>query len=849
VDPSESPAASITTAEGTTQIEYDPRHRVRQIAYPASSGWPTCGTACERFAYDRAGNRTLHQKDGAVRRAVIDAADQLVALTDDAGATTLESFAYDGAGRRTSHQVAGGATTQYGYDGLGRLTSLSRPGYAMTLTYTAAGDRRARTATGDSASFLGSWYETRPGGAVRLIPGAGGLDEVAAEVTSAGSHVRTLLADGTGNVTHVAVDGTPEPSPRRYEAFGALRSGTSIVQRGFAGQPFEGASGLVYLRARHYDPATGRFLQTDPLGIEADHLYVYARNNPLAFADPTGLDAWSLTGSILSGQSTIAGIPVHLRPADPGLWDSFWGKWGQPMAAGIQATFGLGEMVGAAALATTCATGLGCVAAAALATHGFDQFQTGLRSGFSGQSMDSMFFQGFQALGAGREVAGYLDIGFGAMSGVGAARSALGLGARASARSAPFVNIGPSAYSVAYETSIARSGVGTRAAHFRAANEDLRLTMSVDPEFAAAVERLVFRNRNCFDTSDLPADLADGRRPAEGLCVFVPLCDVLGDRAFEATHAIEASASDGLAGDHREPALHEFQPRGAGGREVDVEAGMGREPVVDLRMLVRAVVVADQVDLAPRVALGDRVEKRDELDVRVAREATAMNLPARHLERRKQAGGSVALVVVGHAGGNAGTKRQDRLGAIERLDLRLLVHRQHQRPLRRIEVQADDVRHLAVELGIAAELEGLDPMRLQVVLLPDALHRHVAEADLAREAPGAPVRAGLGRPHRGRDHGTLLRRADLTRPPRPGPRLEPGQTLLAIAAAPGADRVGGDLEPARRGPRPFPCGTRQDDPRAQRPRLRQGRRAEPPLQRGPIDFGNRELRSHVRHAG
>jgi YD repeat-containing protein len=63
--------ASITTAEGTTQLEYDPRHRVRQIAYPASSGWPACGTACERFEYDRAGNRTLHQKDGAVRRAVI----------------------------------------------------------------------------------------------------------------------------------------------------------------------------------------------------------------------------------------------------------------------------------------------------------------------------------------------------------------------------------------------------------------------------------------------------------------------------------------------------------------------------------------------------------------------------------------------------------------------------------------------------------------------------------------------------------------------------------------------------------------------------------------------------------
>lgn len=66
--------ASVTTAEGTTRLEYDPRHRVRQIAYPESPGWPACTAACERFEYDRVGNRTLHRNDGAVRRALIDAA-------------------------------------------------------------------------------------------------------------------------------------------------------------------------------------------------------------------------------------------------------------------------------------------------------------------------------------------------------------------------------------------------------------------------------------------------------------------------------------------------------------------------------------------------------------------------------------------------------------------------------------------------------------------------------------------------------------------------------------------------------------------------------------------------------
>ena len=43
------------------------------------------------------------------------------------------------------------------------------------------------------------------------------------------------------------------------------------------------------MAARHYDPATGRFLQVDPLGIDAAELYAYAANNPYAFWDPTGL--------------------------------------------------------------------------------------------------------------------------------------------------------------------------------------------------------------------------------------------------------------------------------------------------------------------------------------------------------------------------------------------------------------------------------------------------------------------------------------------------------------------------------------------------------------------------------
>ncbi|MCL4176525.1 MAG: hypothetical protein KJ072_02105, partial [Verrucomicrobia bacterium] len=58
----------------------------------------------------------------------------------------------------------------------------------------------------------------------------------------------------------------------------------------FQGQYFDVETGLVYLRARFYDPASGMFLEPDPLGYE-DSVNHYAgmRNNPVGVRDPSGL--------------------------------------------------------------------------------------------------------------------------------------------------------------------------------------------------------------------------------------------------------------------------------------------------------------------------------------------------------------------------------------------------------------------------------------------------------------------------------------------------------------------------------------------------------------------------------
>ena len=61
----------------------------------------------------------------------------------------------------------------------------------------------------------------------------------------------------------------------------------------FPGQRYDAASGLHYNYQRDFEPATGRYTQSDPLGLDADiSLYAYVGNDPLSYIDPLGLFGW-----------------------------------------------------------------------------------------------------------------------------------------------------------------------------------------------------------------------------------------------------------------------------------------------------------------------------------------------------------------------------------------------------------------------------------------------------------------------------------------------------------------------------------------------------------------------------
>src|SRR5512146_2962499 len=92
--------------------------------------------------------------------------------------------------------------------------------------------------------------------------------------------------------------------------------------------------------------------------------------------------------------------------------------------------------------------------------------------------------------------------------------------------------------------------------------------------------------------------------------ILVPVSAPADDGLSQAPGAVEAAAPDGLAGNRREPALDQVEPRRAGRSEVEVEARMGGQPSFDRRMLVGAVVVvADEVQLQFRVTSANDSKK------------------------------------------------------------------------------------------------------------------------------------------------------------------------------------------------------------------------------------------------
>ena len=97
-----------------------------------------------------------------------------------------------------------------------------------------------------------------------------------------------------GDVIGLADDSGSIVNTYKYTPWGEIRSETETVDNPikYAGEYYDDELGMIYLRARYYDPTVGRFISYDaeegeisnPLDMNR---YVYCRNNPVRYVDPS----------------------------------------------------------------------------------------------------------------------------------------------------------------------------------------------------------------------------------------------------------------------------------------------------------------------------------------------------------------------------------------------------------------------------------------------------------------------------------------------------------------------------------------------------------------------------------
>lgn len=186
------------------------------------------------------------------------------------------SYTYNALGQRVSKTV-GGTTTLFVYDLAGKLLAeLDEQGRPVREHILLDSVPIAQVTTAGDGSEATHYVHSDHLGAARLLTDRHGIIRWAREETPFGE---TLA-----HYEEVAYN---------------LR---------FPGQYADRERGLNYNYFRDYDPSLGRYIQSDPIGLQGGlNTYAYVGGNPLIYSDPYGLFVCNLLGLIPEGESINLG--------------------------------------------------------------------------------------------------------------------------------------------------------------------------------------------------------------------------------------------------------------------------------------------------------------------------------------------------------------------------------------------------------------------------------------------------------------------------------------------------------------------------------------------------------------
>ncbi len=298
---------SIADAGGTRSFTYDATLQLTGGGYPTETQ-----PRSESYAYDAEGNRTSSHLSATY---VHDMANRL-------GEDETTCYAYDKNGNLIERRErvgldcvtdTSGATTTYEWDVLNRLTRIDKPdGDYAAYRYDAQGRRIEKDVNGALTRYV---YD---GIAVLLeYDGANSLEarythseQVDQPLAMArGGQSFFYHTDHLGSVRLVTDGAGLVVSRYDYDSFGNIETASFVEgvanPYGFTAREYDAESGLMFYRARYYDPGLGRFISEDPFGFVAgdSNFYRYVSNNPTMLIDPSGFSERALD-KVLAIQQT-----------------------------------------------------------------------------------------------------------------------------------------------------------------------------------------------------------------------------------------------------------------------------------------------------------------------------------------------------------------------------------------------------------------------------------------------------------------------------------------------------------------------------------------------------------------
>jgi RHS repeat-associated protein len=300
--------------------------------------------------FDQDGRLTAQEITGSATvqslQFTYNAADNLINKTNLADSTKSQTYGYDALDRLTSAQGSYG-NIGYGYDAIGNRLTRSQGTVNETYAYAAASNRLVSVDDGTSQTayqFDANGNTTAKGAEQFVYNPENRLKEYRGPTTATyvynaqGQRTAKQTATGTmryvynqqgqllgeyGNNTskeYVYLDGEPLAiidnnqiyyvhndhlaTPQQmtdqnqavvwavdYKPFGEVTTTTNTVENNlrFPGQYYDSENGEHYNWNRYYDPRTGRYITSDPIGLAGGpNTYLYSNANPLNLVDTYG---------------------------------------------------------------------------------------------------------------------------------------------------------------------------------------------------------------------------------------------------------------------------------------------------------------------------------------------------------------------------------------------------------------------------------------------------------------------------------------------------------------------------------------------------------------------------------